>query len=67
MSAAMGEGNYSVYVPSRNTPIELPNHLTIEEVKVALGNMGYTEVENAEAVQSGNEIRFRRVTGGTKG
>ena len=63
----MANGNFTVYVPDRSTPITLPGTLTHEEVRQTLVGTGYPSVENAEMVVAGQTITFRRPTGGTKG
>lgn len=63
----MAAEQYTVYVPDRSEPFRLPATLTHEEVRQTIAGMGYTAVETAELVVRGNELRFRRVAGGTKG
>ena len=61
--------DYFVYVPDVTSAFRLPRSLTLEEVRSTVSGMGHTAVENAQVEVSpdGQTIRFKRVTGGTKG
>lgn len=63
----MAASQWTVNVPDRSTPFYFSTNLTAEEVRSALISVGHTSVENAEMVQSGNTLTFRRPVGGTKG
>ena len=63
----MAASQWTVNVPDRSTPFYFSTNLTAEEVRSALISVGHTSVENAEMVQSGNILTFRRPVGGTKG
>lgn len=58
---------WTVTVPDRRDSLSFNSSFTPEEVRAALVSTGYTSVENADLVVSGNSITFRRPTGGTKG
>lgn len=63
----MSSGQWTVYVPDRTAPFFFERTLTADEVKSALVSTGHSNVATSEMVISGNEIRFRRASGGTKG
>jgi len=62
--------NYVVYVPDRSEPFTgFPRSMAVEEVRASLVATGHTALENADVNVSndGATLRFKRVTGGTKG
>jgi hypothetical protein len=62
--------NYVVYVPDESTPITgFPRSMGVEEVRASLVATGRTALENADVNISndGATLRFKRVSGGTKG
>jgi hypothetical protein len=65
--------NLKVYVPDRATPIlDLDSEMSVEEARQIAVQSGHTVCENADYTETtvgsnGREIRFKRVTGGTKG
>ncbi len=60
--------NYIVYVPDSTVPLTgFPKSMTVEEVRASLVATGRTALENAEVVQNGDQLTFRRTSGGTKG
>lgn len=63
-----------VWVPDRTAAVlDLPNSdMTAEDVRRTLVQAGHTALENAEYTETivsdnGREIRFKRISGGTKG
>ncbi len=63
-----------VYVPDRTEAIIsfADSNLTVEEARQVAVQMGHTAVQNADYEETtvgsnGRSIRFKRVTGGTKG
>lgn len=70
----MADRALKVYVPDRTAAvIDLPNSgMTVEEARLVLVQMGHTAVQNADYEETvvgsnGRSIKFKRVTGGTKG
>lgn len=66
----MANGNYTVYIPDRSSAFTgFPRSMSVEEVRASLVATGHTALENADIELSadGGTIRFKRVTGGTKG
>jgi len=62
--------NYIVYVPDESAPINgFPRSMAVEEVRASLVATGRTALENADVNIStdGGTLRFKRVSGGTKG
>ena len=62
--------NYIVYVPDEVNPITgFPRSMGVEEVRASLVATGRTALENADVNISndGTTLRFKRVSGGTKG
>jgi len=61
---------YTVYVPDESAPITgFPRSMAVEEVRASLVATGRTALENADVNIStdGATLRFKRVSGGTKG
>ena len=66
-----------VYAPDRTTPVlSMPassgTELTAEDIRRIVVSMGFTACETADFTDTtvgsnGREVRFKRVTGGTKG
>jgi hypothetical protein len=58
-----------VFIPDQTAPLNLPGEgLSGEEVKRALVNLGYANLENATyTVDANGDIRFNRPVGGDKG
>ena len=70
----MAARTLKVFVPDRVAPILslADSNMTAEEARAVAVQTGHTAVENAEYTETivsdnGREIRFKRVTGGTKG
>ena len=64
------QNNYVVYVPDESNPITgFPRSMGAEEVRASLVATGRTALENADVNISndGATLRFKRVSGGTKG
>ena len=62
--------NYCVYIPDRSDAFTgFPRSMAVEEVRASLVATGHTALENAEVAISadGGTLRFKRVSGGTKG
>lgn len=67
---SMAASNYVVYIPDRSEPFNgFPRSMAVEEVRASLVATGHTALETAEVTVSadGNTLRFKRVSGGTKG
>ena len=61
---------YTVYLPDEGSPITgFPRSMGVEEVRASLVATGRTALENADVNISndGATLRFKRVSGGTKG
>ena len=66
----MASSNYIAYIPDRSEPFTgFPRSMSVEEVRASLVATGHTALENAgvEVSADGGTLRFKRVTGGTKG
>ena len=66
-----------IYVPDRSTaaltfPANTRSEMTVEEIRQIVVGSGHTACETADYTDTvvgsnGREVRFKRVTGGTKG
>ena len=63
----MSSSQWTVRVADRTQPYYFDRSLTADEVKSALVSTGHSNVATSEMVINGNEITFRRPSGGTKG
>ena len=70
----MAARTIKVFVPDRVEPLFslADSNMTAEDARAVAVQSGHTAVENAEYTETivsdnGREIRFKRVTGGTKG
>lgn len=63
----MAASQWTVHVPDRSAPMYFDSNLTPEEIRSVLVSTGFTSVQTAEMVQSGNTLTYRRPSGGTKG
>lgn len=63
----MAQETWSVYVPDRSQAYSFPKTMEIEEVRQSLVATGVASVSSATYTVSGNEVRFNRVQGGSKG
>ena len=63
----MAANQYRIYVPDRSDPFFLPKSMTDQDIRATLVANGHTACETAELCKSGDDIRFRRLSGGTKG
>lgn len=61
---------YTVYIPDQTAPFtRFPRSMAVEEVRASLVATGHSALENADVNISddGATLKFKRVSGGTKG